>query len=78
MDQLTAGVELLTQQFDTLKEDTEFLRSVITAAQNERTFRQLPYGVNADIVLPWLKQFSALLEQVKRETVMKEDPESQD
>ncbi len=76
----SAGFDLdeMPWQVDTLKEDTEFLRSVITAAQNERTFRQLPYGVNADIVFPWFKQFSALLEQVKTDTVMKEDPESQD
>ncbi|MBR2668531.1 MAG: hypothetical protein IKE36_01895 [Solobacterium sp.] len=71
----SAGFDLdeMPWQVETLKDDTEFLCCVITAAQNERTFRQLPYEVNTDIVLPLLRQFFVLAEQMKSETVVNED-----
>ena len=71
----SAGFDLdeMPWQAETMKEDTEFLGSVITMAQNEETLRQLTYEINADIVLPWLKQFYLLVEQIKKETVLDED-----
>ncbi|MBQ9046691.1 MAG: hypothetical protein IJ120_02215 [Solobacterium sp.] len=74
----TAGFDLdeMPWQDGTLKEDKEFLCNVTAAAQNEETFEQLPYEVNADIVLPWLKQFCVLTKQMDRDTVMHEDFET--
>lgn len=66
----TAGFDLdeMPWQARTIKEDAEFLCRVTAAAQNEGTFQRLPYEVNADIVLPWLKQFFVLADQMKKKT----------
>ena len=57
----------------TLKDDTAFLLHVAAEAQNERSFRKLPYDVAADIVFPWLKQFAGLVKHLQREAITEED-----
>jgi len=71
----TAGFDLdeMPWHTETLKEDTEFLLCVTEEAQNERSFRNLPYEVSTDIVLPWLKQFAALVKHMKSEAFLEED-----
>lgn len=71
----TAGFDLdeMPWQEETLKDDAEFLLRVAAEAQNERTFRKLPYEVNTAIVFPWLKQLFALVEQKKSEVLMERD-----
>ena len=71
----TAGFDLdeMPWYAETLNDDAEFLLCVTAEAQNERSFRKLPYEMAADIVIPWLKQFAGLVEHMKSETVTKED-----
>ena len=71
----TAGFDLdeMPWHAGTLKDDAEFLLRVAAEAQNERSFRKLPYDVAADIVFPWLKQFAVLVKHMKSEAVTEED-----
>lgn len=71
----SAGFDLdeMPWQAVTLKNDAEFFLRVITAAQSEGSFKQLPYEVNADIVFPWLKQFAVLVKLMKGDAFIKED-----
>ena len=64
----TAGFDLdeMPWHAGTIKKDAEFLCSVTAAAQNEGTFMRLPYEVNADIVLPWLKKFFVLVKHMEK------------
>ena len=64
----TAGFDLdeMPWQDETLKNDAKFLLRVTEKAQSESTIRMLPYEVNTDIVLPWLKQFIVLVEQYEK------------
>ena len=66
----TAGFDLdeMPWQAETLKNDAEFLLCVTIEAQSEYNFRKLPYAGNTDIVLPWLKQFFALVKHMKTDT----------
>ena len=61
----TAGFDLdeMPWQAETLKDDVKFLLRVTAEAQSERILKKLSYGVNTDVVLPWLKQFFVLVEQ---------------
>ena len=70
----TAGFDLdeMPWYARTLKDDAEFLLRVAAEAQNERSFRKLPYDVATEIVLPWLKQFAGLVEHMKSETITEE------
>ena len=52
----------------TLKEDLDFLLRVAAKAESESIIKELPYEVNSDIVLPWLKQFERLIRQMIMET----------
>ena len=65
----TAGFDLVEMpwQESTLNEDIEFLILITEKAQRESTFRKLPYRIDADIVLPWLKRFALLAEQMINE-----------
>ena len=67
----TAGFDLdeMAWQESTLKEDVEFLIRVTEGAQEERTFRKLPYEVNTSIVLPWLERFALLIGQMTAENL---------
>ena len=67
----TAGFDLdeMAWQESTLKEDVEFLIRVTEGAQEERTFRKLPYEVNTSIVLPWLARFALLIGQMTAENL---------
>ena len=71
----TAGFDLdeMPWYAGTLKDDAGFLLRVAAEAQNERSFRKLPYDVATDTVFPWLKQFAGLVEKMKREAVTEED-----
>ena len=70
----TAGFDLdeMPWHAETLKEDAAFLLRVTAEAQNERSFRKLPYETAADIVLPWLKQFAALVKHMQSEAFLEE------
>ncbi len=59
----TAGFDLTEMPWngDTVYEDAHFLTDVIRQAQEDETFERLPYEANKDIVLPWLKQFEAMV-----------------
>ena len=50
---------------ETLAEDAEFLLRVIAEAQNESILTKLPYDVERDIVITWIKQFACLVEYMK-------------
>lgn len=65
----TAGFDLdeMSWQKLTLEEDVEFLIRVTERAQEERTFRKLPYEVNTSIVLPWLERFALLIDQMTQD-----------
>ena len=65
----TAGFDLdeMAWQKSTLEEDVEFLIRVTERAQEERTFRKLPYEVNTSIVLPWLERFTLLIDQMTQD-----------
>ncbi len=65
----TAGFDLdeMAWQESTLKEDAEFLIRITEEARKERTFRKLPYKVNTCIVLPWLKRFLLMINQITAE-----------
>ena len=56
-------------QQSTLKEDVAFLIRVTEEAKRERTFRMLPYEVNAGIVLPWLERFALLIGQMAEDSL---------
>ncbi len=60
----TAGFDLTEMPWDeaTVYEDAHFLTDVIRLAQEDETFDKLPYEANKEIVLPWLKQLEAMLE----------------
>ena len=62
----TAGFDLsdMPWQEETLKDDVNFLLRVTAAAQSESIFKKLPYKANGEIVIPWLKQFAMLIEQI--------------
>lgn len=62
----TAGFDLdeLPWQKESMKDDRIFLLSMASEAQNESTFKKLPYAVNGEIVIPWLKQFAVLVRQL--------------
>ncbi len=47
---------------ETLVDDAKFLLHVIAEVQNESVLAKLPYDANMDIVIPWIKQFSGLVE----------------
>ena len=67
----TAGFDLdeMAWQESTLKEDVEFLIRVTEGAQEERTFRKLPYEVNTSLVLPWLERFALLIGRMTAENL---------
>ena len=71
----TAGFDLdeMPWYAGTLKDDAEFLLRVAAEAQNERSFRKLPYVVDTDIILPWLKQFAGLVKHMRSEVITEED-----
>ncbi len=71
----TAGFDLdeMPWYAGTLKDDAEFLLRVAAEAQNERSFRKLPYAVATDIILPWLKQFAGLVKHMRSEVITEED-----
>ena len=71
----TAGFDLdeMPWVVGTLKDDAEFLLRVAAEAQNERSFRKLPYAVATDIILPWLKQFAGLVKHMRSEVITEED-----
>jgi len=71
----TAGFDLdeMPWVVGTLKDDVEFFLRVAAEAQNERSFRKLPYDAATDIVLPWLKQFAELVRQMKSEAITEDD-----
>lgn len=60
----TAGFDLTEMPWveDTIYEDAHFLVSVIKQAQEDDTIEKLPYEVNKDIVLPWLKQLEVMVD----------------
>lgn len=59
----TAGFDLneMPWQKEALKEDAGFLLRVTEEAQSEEVFQKLPYEADREIVLPWLRQFAALV-----------------
>ena len=62
----TAGFDLneMPWQDETWKDDAGFLLCVTAEAQSKNARERLPYEVNGDIVIPWLKQFAELLRQM--------------
>ncbi len=62
----TAGFDLneMPWQDETWKDDAGFLLCVTAEAQSKNAQERLPYEVNGDIVIPWLKQFAELLRQM--------------
>ncbi len=71
----TAGFDLdeMPWHVKTMKDDAEFLFRATAEAQNERTFRKLPYEVTADVVLPRLKQFESFIQRMKSVVFIEED-----
>ncbi len=65
-NQGTAGFDLneMPWQVETWKEDADFLLCVTEEAQSKDACEKLPYEVNRDIVIPWLKQFAKLIRQM--------------
>ncbi len=65
-NQETAGFDLneMPWQDATWKDDAGFLLCVTAEAQSKNARERLPYEVNGDIVISWLKQFAELLRQM--------------
>ena len=49
-----------------LKEDVEFLLHAVEVSQTEAVIARMPYEINKAIVIPWLKQFNSMVEQMKQ------------
>ncbi len=66
----TAGFDIneMPWQIETLDDDAGFLIRAAETAESSRIFKKLPYEVNREIVVPWLKQFALLVRQMIDET----------
>ena len=64
----TADFDIVDMPWDEncLIEDIEFFLQAVEAAQTEAVIARLPYEINQEIVLPWLEQFSSMVEQMKQ------------
>lgn len=76
----TAGFDLgeMPWRAETLKADAEFLVRAAQEAESERAYKKLPYGADRSIVLPWLRQFGALLMQFMADAGNKSIPVRKD
>lgn len=65
----TAGFDIVDMPWeeDSQIEDMQFLFQAVEAAGTETVIARLPYGINKEIVLPWLEQFGSMVEQMKPE-----------
>ncbi|MBR0385534.1 MAG: GNAT family N-acetyltransferase [Erysipelotrichaceae bacterium] len=65
----TAGFDVTEMPWitETIKEDAEYIINVITEAEKDSTFDRLPYEANKNTVIPWLKQFAGMIEQLKQD-----------
>ena len=63
----TAGFDLteMPWQRETLREDADFLLRAAARAQSESVFEKLPYEANRELACSRLRQFAALIGQMK-------------
>ena len=63
----TAGFDLteMPWQRETLREDADFLLRAAERAQSESVFEKLPYEINRELAVSRLRQFAALIGQMK-------------
>ena len=63
----TAGFDIVDMPWEegSILEDKRFLLRAAEAAGTEAVIAKLPYEINQELVLPWLKQFGAMVEQAE-------------